>query len=410
MGPGDRPTIGIITALPIEAFAVLATLDEVAEAGAPDPDDGASYWSGFTPSSKPSRPHRVVVSLLTEDGGVAAAHGCANLQRTWRVNQVVMCGIACGVPRPDLPSQHVRLGDILVAEEGIVPYGHVRATSDGREQLRRPAARPSVPLRNAARRLRVEAESGNRLWEHIMDTRGRRAAEDYSRPPPGADVLLDDDGNAVQHPPAAMSGHVPGRPKVHYGWIGSGGKLINSAAERNRLAREYRLIGFDMEGDGISDAAYLQRVDWFMVRGVSDYGSGKNDEWHRYASLAAAAYVRALLGRLDPSDAREVKPAAAAGGAVVGDTDHRALVDAVWAVRTMRAPGGRDRVVSELAEAYGLRIMRVRDPYLDVDGIVRAVGQLRGGLHSLVGVLQSIEYDSTPVRQLARLVGFPTAG
>ncbi|MFI5894616.1 hypothetical protein ACIA5D_31400 [Actinoplanes sp. NPDC051513] len=409
MGPGDRPTIGILTALPIEAFAVLAVLDEVAEVDSPESDDGGSYWIGSVPSSKPDAPHRVVVSLLTEDGGVAAAHGCANLQRTWRVDQVVMCGIACGVPRPDQPNRHVRLGDILVAEDGIVPYGHVRATRNGHEELRRPAARPSVPLKNAARRLQVDAESGIRAWEHIMDTRGRHAAEDYSRPSGSSDVLLDDEGNPVLHPAPSETGHVLGRPKIHHGWIGSGGKLINSAAERNRLALAFRLIGFDMEGDGVADTAYLQRVDWFMVRGVSDYGGGTNDVWHRYASLAAASYVRVLLGRLDP-------PAATAKRAEVidveagGDRAHRALVDAVWAVRTMRTPSGRDRVVSELAETYGLRITRVRDAYLDVDGIVSAAGQIRGGLHSLIELLQSIEYDSAPLQQLVRLVGFPTAG
>jgi hypothetical protein len=164
-----------------------------------------------------------------------------------------------------------------------------------------------------------------------------------------------------------------------------------------------------MEGDGVADAAYLQRVDWFMVRGVSDYGGGTDDGWHRYASLAAASYVRALLGRLDPAAVTAKRPEVVAVEAG-GDRDHRALVDAAWEVRTMRTPGGRDRVVSELAETYGLRVTRVRDAYLDVDGIVRAAEQIRGGLHSLVKLLQSIEYDSVPLQRLARLVGFPTTG
>jgi hypothetical protein len=277
----------------------------------------------------------------------------------------------------------------------------------GREELRRPAARPSVPLKNAARKLRVDAESGKRAWEPILATRGRGAAEDYSRPPASSDVLVDDDGNIVAHPPPATTGHVRGRPKVHYGWIGSGGKLINSAAERNRLARTFRLIGFDMEGDGISDAAYLQRVDWFMVRGVSDYGSGKNDQWHRYASLAAAAYVRALLGRLDPAAPRLAPTRPRTDRA---DADLRVVVDAAWAVRTMREPDGRDRVVAALTEASGSRITRARDAFHDVDGIVRAAGRLPGGLGMLIEALQTMEYDSVPLRRLAELVGYPTAG
>ncbi|BBH68350.1 hypothetical protein ACTI_50350 [Actinoplanes sp. OR16] len=411
-----EPTIGIITALPIECFAVMAVLDQVETARSPEAGDGASYWTGTVPSAAPGRPHRVVLSLLPEDGGVAAAHGCANLHRSWRVGQVLMCGIACGVPRLDVPAWHVRLGDILVAEEGIVPYGHVRATPGGVEELRRPGPKPSVDLKNAARRLRVAAESGVRAWEPILLSRAGRSGEDYARPPASTDVLLDDDGEVLRHPPHHRTGHVHGQPKVHYGRIGSGGRLINSAAERDRLARAHRLIGFDMEGDGVADAAYLQQVPWFMVRGVSDYGSGKNDTWHRYASLAAAAYTRALLAQLDPrpepagTEAAPRQRAAAApapGGAEAG---HRAVVEAVWQVRTMRHQTGRDDVVTALTELTGVRIVRARDGYRDIDGMVRQLGGIAGGLDALVQVLWNLERDSVPLLHLARLIGQPLRG
>jgi nucleoside phosphorylase len=423
MGSAPRPTVGVITALPIECFAVQLVLDGVRAVRAPEADDGASYWIGTVPSSRPDEPHQVVLSLLPEDGGIAAAHGCVNLQRSWRVDQVVMCGIACGVPRPDDPSRHVRLGDILVAEDGVVPYGHVRVVGDGSEELRRAAPKPSVAWKNAARRLRVATEAGVRPWESVMESRGRRGVEDYSRPPPGSDVLIDDDGNVVPHPRPRLTGHPSGHPKVHDGRLGSGGKLINNAAERSRLARAHRLIGFDMEGDGVSDAAYLQRVDWFMVRGVSDYGIGKSDRWHRYASLAAAAYVRSLLHELDPFSPRFAgRPAAWRTVPMTSDKTspgrpmpvtverHQQVVDAVWGVRTMREQDGRDQVVSALTAASGARIARSRDAYRDVDSIVRSLSRLPGGLVSLVRVLRGIEDDSIPLRQLVILLDSPAGG
>jgi nucleoside phosphorylase len=296
----SKRDLGIITALPVECFAVLTTMDDLEEARGPGSGDRSTYYLGTMPSRVPGRPHRVVLCLLTEDGGVAAAHACADLARSWGVRQIVMCGIACGVPNPADPQRHVRLGDILVAADGVVPYGHVRVDDDG-ERLRRPASRPSVELCNAARQLRVGEEAGQRPWDRWLEVGNRPNLAPYARPPASADVLFDDETRQpVPHPPPGDSGHLPGRPKVHYGLIGSGGRLIRTSAERNRLARTHRLIGLDMEGDGVSDAAHLQGVDWFMVRGVSDYGSRKNDLWHRYAALAAAAYTRSLLGRLNP--------------------------------------------------------------------------------------------------------------
>lgn len=408
----SAPTIGIVTALPIECFAVQLVLADVAEANAPG--DRATYYTGEVPSRDPGRPHRVVLSLLTEDGGVAAAHRCANLQRSWRVRQIVMCGIACGVPAPDHPERHVRLGDILVAEEGVVPYGHVRALADGDEEIRRPAAKPSVVLRDAARRLRVAEEAGRRNWERLLDVSHRPDLAGYRRPSPATDVLLDDESNSVvPHPPLARSGHVPGRPKVHYGRIGSGGKLIQSSTVRNQLARRYRLIGFDMEGDGVSDGAYLQGVDWFMVRGVSDYGSGKNDAWHRYAALAAAAYVHALLGQVPSIDgsAESIAVTKVAHQPMVSDVpDHmnaetlEAVVAALLAVRTMQSQAGRDRVIAGLPVPYRGRAPRARDTYHDVLGLVWWLDGTSGGLRALYDALHVIEHDSVPLRRLAALL------
>ncbi|MCW6004632.1 hypothetical protein K1W54_08550 [Micromonospora sp. CPCC 205371] len=401
------PNIGIVTALPVEAFAVQTILEDLEEAPDTHHEDRSIYYLGGLPSRVPGQPHGVVLCLLTEDGGVAAAHGCANLARTWNVRYIIMCGIACGVPNTAEPERHVRLGDVLVAEDGIVPYGHVRVDDEG-DHLRRPAARPSVDLRNAARKLRTTAEAGHRPWEKWLDVGRRPDLAAYARPPAVTDMLLDDEtGQQIRHPTLGRSGHLPGRPKVHHGLIGSGGKLIRTSQERNRLARKHRLIGLDMEGDGVSDAAYLQGVDWFMVRGVSDYGSPKNDTWHRYAALAAAAYTRALLEQVKPSAARRTQPVF---GTELGERRDRpvpnrdVLVAALLEVRTMRDRIGRDSIHSALPDVQRNQVRRAHDAYHDVCGFVDSLGPSSGGLTQLLEALRAAEGDSLPVRRFAALL------
>jgi nucleoside phosphorylase len=52
----------------------------------------------------------------------------------------------------------------------------------------------------------------------------------------------------------------------------------------------------DVEGKGIGNTGFYEGVEWFTVRGISDYGDRHvTPTWRSYASMAAAAYVRALL-------------------------------------------------------------------------------------------------------------------
>jgi nucleoside phosphorylase len=405
--PNHAPDIGIVTALPVECYGVQTIMDDLEEVPDEIGGDWATYYVGSVPSRTPGRPHRVVLCLLPEDGGVAAAHGCANLARTWAVRHILMCGIACGVPNPMDPERHVRLGDILVAEDGVVPYGHVRVDGDG-EQLRRPAARPSVVLRNAARRLRIAEEAGQRPWERWLDVNRRPNLEAYARPPASTDILFDDEtGKRIRHPPLSQSKHLPGRPRVHYGLLGSGGKLIRTSIERDRLVRKHRLIGFDMEGDGVADATYLTGIDWFMVRGVSDYGSRKNDTWHRYASLAAAAYTRSLLEQLKPVKPAPTPPPQRSEPVKRPDaptSDREEIVAILLKIRTMRGRAGRDRIIEALPDAFRHRIPRGNDTYHDVCGFVAVLSESAEGLGLLLAALRAVEGDSRPVQRFAELL------
>ncbi|MGN9910375.1 5'-methylthioadenosine/S-adenosylhomocysteine nucleosidase family protein [Phytohabitans sp. LJ34] len=269
---GPRPEFGIVTALPEEFAATRALLDDAA-APRGVRDDRADYVLGTLPSRDPKRPHRVVLTMLGETGNNAAAESCANLARSFgSVSTVVMSGIACGVP------QRVSLGDIVVSTWGLVEYDHVEETVDG-PVPRRPFPRPSSLLTHRAKYLQANEIGGERPWEHWLDVAERRIPA-YARP-------------------------TQGQPAVRYGYIGSANRSLRDARVRDRIAEAHDLLAIEMEGSGIGSAGFANGLEWFVVRGISDYGEhGTDGRWRGYASIAAAAYVRALLAECPPVDPR----------------------------------------------------------------------------------------------------------
>lgn len=298
--PAPRPAIGIVTAMPVEFSAMRALIDGTARYDAPG--DPAGYLIGTMPSRDPRQPHSVVLTQLGDTGTVAAADACANLARSFEsVRHILMVGVAAGVPDLDRPERHVRLGDIVVATWGIVDYDHVVDAAAGRRQ-RQPFPRPSPVLAHAARWLEAGELRGERPWEFWIDTVSA-AVPALARPPADTDMLyLDDDAaEPVPPPDPARSGHIAGRPKVHYGNIGSADRSLRSIRSRNALAREHDLIAFEMEGKGLGSTSFAHDLGWLVIRGVSDYGDNRaGGAWRGYASLAAAAYTRALLAECLP--------------------------------------------------------------------------------------------------------------
>jgi nucleoside phosphorylase len=291
-------TIGIVTALWNESAAVRKFVDHAERLHFDE--DPNEYWVGFLGSSDNARPHRVAVVQLPEDNTRNAAATCIELLRTFQgIRCVLMVGIAGGIPAVEQPERHVRLGDVVVAVEGIVDYGHIRQ-ADGVDVLRRPVEGMSLDLKRAVDELRQrELEDRSRSWAQPTSGPGRPLAA-FSRPPARTDQLTVG-GRRIEHPDPALTGHRPGRPKAHYGMIGSGDVLVRDAQRRDELAARYGILAVEMEGAGIAAAARQRGVPWFVVRGISDYCDGeKSDHWQRYAALMAASYTRTLLSVFRP--------------------------------------------------------------------------------------------------------------
>jgi nucleoside phosphorylase len=287
------PVFGILTALP-EEFAAMRSVTDDPQLTTVE-GDRADYIIATMPSAGGGA-HAVALTMLGETGNDAAASACTNLLRSYpSVRCLLITGIAAGIPDPGRPQRHVRLGDIVIAR-GIVDYDSTREHDDG-PVSRRTFPPPSPLLARRARLLRAGEMTGDRPWEELLTTQARLLPR-FARPPQSSDVVYAADGshNQEPHPDMTLSGHRPGQPKVHSGLIASGDRSLRSATKRNQIAARHDVLAIEMESKGIGNTGFYQGVEWFTVRGISDYGDDHaTTTWRCYASMAAAAYTRALL-------------------------------------------------------------------------------------------------------------------
>jgi nucleoside phosphorylase len=302
MQPYSEVTIGIVAALWIEGLAMRALIDDVIPLP-PIPGDPNHYHIGRLPSSQPNRHHSLVLTTMPRDSTRNAAAISTNLIRSFpQVECVIMVGIAGGVPVPGVPTRHVRLGDIVVATDGVVDCTHVRMV-DGTASPRRHVEGLSEPMTRAVLELRGDEFRGEPGWASWLSVEGRPELAKFARPRQNTDILHVR-GERTRHPDRRQSGHPSGLPKVHYGAIASGDILLRDEVKRDELAADYGVLAVEMEAAGIAAGAATAGKHWFMVRSVADYcdNAAKNDAWHAYASLAAAAYTRAMLAACHPFD------------------------------------------------------------------------------------------------------------
>jgi nucleoside phosphorylase len=303
--------IGIVTVLP-EEFAAMRQMLEPPHKTIKPPNDPYSYLMGSIPATRDGQAigeHRVVLTELRRMGNASAAASVANLFRSFpSVRLVLMVGIACGVPRPDNVSKHVRLGDVVVSDRrGVVDFT-AGVQKDGRVTVRHALPQPSPTLISALNLLDADAIDGKAVWGGRAGSGAPKSR--FDRPAPRTDVLLDPEGDPIDHPDDPE--RVPGEPRVFRGVIGSSNLLVRDPDFRDRVAREHDLRAIEMEGSGVADASWDHGVPYGVVRGVCDYGDGsKDDVWHAHASWVAAAYARALIEHIAPEDLR---PLPASGG------------------------------------------------------------------------------------------------
>jgi nucleoside phosphorylase len=94
-------------------------------------------------------------------------------------------------------------------------------------------------------------------------------------------------------------------PAVHRGIVVSMDTLLDNQEERDRLKQlAEEAVGGEMELAGVYDAAVATKTDWLMVKGISDWGVGKNGDHQRRAARNAADFVVRLIEQIAPGTGR----------------------------------------------------------------------------------------------------------
>jgi nucleoside phosphorylase/class 3 adenylate cyclase len=292
------PRVGVITALPHETAAVLAVFRHPPETVVPGDGAGRRYWLG--PVTANGGTHLVVIAQANMGNNVAAIRASLLLSNFPSVESLIMCGIAGGIPNPERPGEHVRLGDIVISnQKGVVQYDFIKR-SGGRkrtgvaEEVRASPRPPSAEMLEAVRLLEVEAHRGHFPWDVHLDE--GLAGMKWQRPDHTDDRLADagDPNRFLAHPEEPE--RRVGRPRIFLAPIASANTLLKDPVKRDALRDQFGIRAVEMEGSGVADATWTHGVGYLVVRGICDYcDANKNDRWQKYAAMAAAAYVRALL-------------------------------------------------------------------------------------------------------------------
>jgi len=288
------PSIGIIVALAEEFDAMRAMISNEIRHRAPGPGGGREYLLGDIPSLRKGL-HQVVIAQTMDVGNTSAASRASKMLMDFDgLDAIIMCGIAGGVPSPADPQEHVRLGDVVVSSrKGVVQYDFGK--QKGRVFEERHAPRPpNARLLEAAQMLEQDKLSGRRPWDTYL--RNGLAARSLTVPDASTDVILDAKGDRVEHPVVTEAG-----PRVFLGPIASANVVQGDFRKRDQLRDAHKVKAVEMEGYGVADATWeYEKAGYLVVRGICDYCDVRTkhlqtDAWKRYAAMAAAAYVRALI-------------------------------------------------------------------------------------------------------------------
>ncbi|KAL2811716.1 purine and uridine phosphorylase [Aspergillus granulosus] len=309
----DSYTVAWICALEEEYLCACRMLDE--EFTGPeineDNDDNTYVYGRIAK-------HYVVIGCLPAGryGTNSAARVARDMVRTFpRLRFALMVGIGGGVPST---RNDIRLGDIVVSQPkdgfgGVIQYD-LGKLKDG--QFQRTGQLNAAPEKllgviPEVRRLHSDTKKPDRLAEHLQRLDDM---EDYQKPAVDRLYATDYPHSGGQNCDKCDLHWVVDRPErhnqrvlyVHYGNIASGNYVLKDAKVRDKYAADpdLNILCFEMEAAGL-----MNNVPCLVIRGISDYcDSHKNDDWHKYAALAAAAYARELLLTLRPQRVDAMPP------------------------------------------------------------------------------------------------------
>jgi nucleoside phosphorylase len=253
-------------------------------------------------------------------GKVSAAVVARDMMGSFPIKVGLMVGICGGVwsERAD-----VRLGDVVVSQPdgmhgGVVQWEFGKMERDGVFRRTGTLNKPPRPLLNAvqslkARHMLKDSAVGGYLkamfakYPRLTDQFGHQGQEhdelfEASYGHADGDTCIKCDRSRLVIDRANRTDDCP---RIHYGNIASGDQVMKDGPTRDRIAREERILCFEMEAAGLMDS-----FPCVVIRGVCDYAdSHKNKRWQPYAAATAACYAKELLGEVEAVGVEQLRPA-----------------------------------------------------------------------------------------------------
>ena len=203
-----------------------------------------------------------------------------------------MTGIAGGIPSAKAdPKTDIRIGDIITAT-GIINYDFIKDKGEVKE-LNGPNTAPNPAAIEASKRLDELALEDKKLWEDYIRAYIQGNPK-FAQPEKRKVAFVTGTRKEETVPKEEQCS-----PRIFHEKIASANRLLRNESFRDELRNKYNTYAAEMEGFGIENATYEAERGYFVVRGICDYcDTRKDDSWHFYASLVAAAYTRALIENL----------------------------------------------------------------------------------------------------------------
>ena len=304
--------IALICALPIEADAVHALFDHHWDDGGPPYDKAAGDPNAYSTGAVGR--HNVVLAHMPGMGKANAATVAANCRASFPNIKLALVVGVCGAVPFGAGGDEIILGDVIVSD-GVVQYDLGRRLPTRfvrKDTLPDSLGRPNAEIRSLLAKLK-----GRHGRTMLQDTMAKymdvlRAERDLAAEYPGTahdklfeaqyrhvldGMLCEECGCDGELVPRGRLRHVSPQPAVHFGLIASGDTVMKSGEDRDAIARQEGVIGFEMEGAGVWDT-----FPCVVIKGACDYGdSYKTKVWQRYAAATAAACMKSFLGHWVPS-------------------------------------------------------------------------------------------------------------
>jgi len=329
----DLYTVGWIAALPEELAAAIGMFDE-----RHDPPKDATDFQLFSTDSNSYHwgrigDHNIVVASLPAGvyGTTSAATTAIHMLSSFpNIKVGLMVGIGAGIARPK-KKRDIRLGDVAVSlphgkTGGVIQYdlGKDRVNNDQGitihtfERIGFLNSPPEALLR-ALTSLRAQVRmKGSKISEHLEDMLKRNPnMRESESGEPGLVYQGQENDRLFQSSYTHKSDNGcddcdhtktvartvrrnPEVPRVHYGVIASGNRVIKDAFERDTILKESGEDCICLETEA---AGLMNSFPCLIIRGICDYAdSHKNDDWQEYAAATAAAYAKEFLGCVDSGD------------------------------------------------------------------------------------------------------------